>query len=154
VLLPHVETLVRVADAVGMAPLESLLRGIDEVYDFLSGHLIPHALAEDSALYPYIGEVLGAPEATATMSRDHLEISKLVEQLADLRSQLATEPLNAFRANELRRLLYGLYALVKLHFAKEEEVYFPLLDTRGMREEMHRVLEAMGKSSPKSEVRT
>jgi hypothetical protein len=27
-------------------------------------------------------------------------------------------------------VLYGLYALVKVHFAKEEEVYLPLLDAR------------------------
>jgi len=27
-------------------------------------------------------------------------------------------------------VLYGLYAIVKLHFAKEEEVYLPILDQR------------------------
>ncbi|MBI2765883.1 MAG: hypothetical protein HYX53_08230 [Chloroflexi bacterium] len=27
-----------------------------------------------------------------------------------------------------RRLLYGLYAVIKVHFAKEEEVYLALLD--------------------------
>jgi hypothetical protein len=29
---------------------------------------------------------------------------------------------------ELQRTLYGLYAIIRLHFAKEEEVYLPLLD--------------------------
>jgi iron-sulfur cluster repair protein YtfE (RIC family) len=28
----------------------------------------------------------------------------------------------------LQRALYGLYAVVRLHFAKEEEVYLPVLD--------------------------
>ena len=27
-------------------------------------------------------------------------------------------------------MLYGLYTLVKVHFAKEEEIYLPLLDAR------------------------
>ncbi len=30
----------------------------------------------------------------------------------------------------LRRLAYGLYAIVRLHLAKEEDVYLPLLDAR------------------------
>ena len=29
---------------------------------------------------------------------------------------------------ELRRLLYGLHAILRLHFAQEEEGYFSLLD--------------------------
>jgi hypothetical protein len=29
---------------------------------------------------------------------------------------------------EVRRLLYGLHALLRLHFAQEEEEYFSLLD--------------------------
>ena len=28
----------------------------------------------------------------------------------------------------MRRVLYGVYALVKVHFAKEEEIYLPILD--------------------------
>jgi len=35
----------------------------------------------------------------------------------------------------LRRVLYGLYAVVTVHFAKEEEVYLPILDARLTREE-------------------
>jgi hypothetical protein len=32
---------------------------------------------------------------------------------------------------ELRRLLYGLHAIVELHFDQEEEDYFSLLDASG-----------------------
>ena len=47
------------------------------------------------------------------------------------------------QANALRRVLYGLYALVKVHFAKEEEVYLPLLDARLTPGEAHAMFEAM-----------
>jgi len=40
-------------------------------------------------------------------------------------------------------VLYGLYALVKVHFAKEEEVYLSILDARLTPEEAHRMFEAM-----------
>ena len=32
--------------------------------------------------------------------------------------------------NALRRVLYGLYALIKVHFDEEEMIYLPLLDVR------------------------
>jgi hypothetical protein len=40
-------------------------------------------------------------------------------------------------------VLYGLYALVKVHFAKEEEVYLPILDARLSLEEAREMFEAM-----------
>jgi hemerythrin-like domain-containing protein len=52
-----------------------------------------------------------------------VEVGRLTEELSALRNA----PDNA---NDLRRVLYGLYTLVKVHFAKEEEVYLPLLDAR------------------------
>jgi hypothetical protein len=39
--------------------------------------------------------------------------------------------------------LYGLYALVKVHFAKEEEVYLPILEERLSPEEAKEMFEAM-----------
>lgn len=129
-LMPHVETLRTVADLVGEVPLETLRRGVEEAYTFLAHHLIPHATAEDHALYPMVQRVMGAPQATATMSRDHVEVGRLTDELAALRAKLAAEPLTEADAKALRRVLYGLYALVRVHFAKEEEVYLPLLDAR------------------------
>jgi hypothetical protein len=40
-------------------------------------------------------------------------------------------------------VLYGLYALVTLHFAKEEELYLPLLDARLSPEAARGMFEAM-----------
>ncbi|MEP0764806.1 MAG: hemerythrin domain-containing protein [Chloroflexota bacterium] len=142
-LFPHIERIRTVADEVGDIPSESLRRDVDAVYDFLAHHLIPHAEAEDRALYPVVARVLGAPEATATMRRDHVEIGRLVGELAGLRAQIGEGALSVPLAKGLRRVLYGLHALVKVHFAKEEEVYLPLLDTRLSPDEAHRLFEDM-----------
>ncbi len=146
-LIPHIELLRTVADSVGEAPIESLRQGVDEVYTFLIHHLIPHAQAEDRALYPVVGKVLGAPEATATMSRDHVEVGRLTEELRSLRSHLSEAASSESQAQALRRVLYGLYALVKVHFAKEEEVYLPILDARLTPEEAQRMFEAMERAT-------
>ncbi len=142
-LLPHIERLRSVADSVGEVSIESLREGIDEVYEFLTHHLIPHAYAEDQVLYPAVGKVLGAPEATATMSRDHVEVGRLTEELASLRPQHYQAILGASQAKALRRVLYGLYALVKAHFTKEEEIYLPILEARLSLEEARHMFEAM-----------
>ena len=130
-LFPHIERLRTMADATGTTPLPELRRGVDEAYSFLTRHLIPHAQAEERALYPVVDSLLGAPNATATMSRDHIEIGRLTEELGALRLRLAqVTAIDEGLARDLRRVLYGLYALVRVHFAKEEEIYLPLLDAR------------------------
>jgi iron-sulfur cluster repair protein YtfE (RIC family) len=114
----------------GKAPVSDVRRAVEEVYDFLAYHLIPHAQAEDAALYPVVQPVLGSPDATRTMGRDHVEVGTYVEALAALKNGLSGTSLTDAQAGSLRRVLYGVYAPVKLHFAKEEEVYLPILDQR------------------------
>lgn len=142
-LLPHMELLRTVADAIGEAPITSLRPAVDEAYAFLTHHLLPHAQAEECALYPVVGRLMGAPEATATMNRDHVEIGRLTEELGELRSHLVGASLGKPQERALRCVLYGLNALVKVHFAKEEEVYLPILDARLSAEEAHRLFGAM-----------
>jgi len=142
-LLPHIEAIRQVAGAIGEAPLSELRPQIDEVYDFLAHHLLPHAQAEEAALYPVVGKVMGAPEATNTMSRDHVAVGRLIDELEQIRSNASGSTLTAVQIQDLRRVLYGLYTLVKVHFAKEEEVYLPILDARLTPDEGRRLFENM-----------
>jgi iron-sulfur cluster repair protein YtfE (RIC family) len=142
-LVPHIEMLRMVADSIGTAPEESVRQGVEEAYVFLTHHLIPHAQAEERALYPVVGRLMGASEATATMSRDHVEVGRLTGELGSLQSQLVGISLSEPQAKAFRRVLYGLYALVKVHFAKEEEIYLPILDARLTPEEARQMFEAM-----------
>jgi iron-sulfur cluster repair protein YtfE (RIC family) len=142
-LLPHIEAIRQAADAIGIAALSELRPQIDGVYDFLAHHLLPHAQAEEAALYPVVGKVMGAPEATGTMSRDHVEVGRLIDELGLIRSGLSGSALTASQTQDLRRVLYGLYTLIKVHFAKEEEVYLPILDARLSPDEARRLFEGM-----------
>jgi iron-sulfur cluster repair protein YtfE (RIC family) len=127
-LYPDVEMLRLAAEAIKPDLSTFDRRLIDRAYDFLAHHLLPHAQAEEAALYPAVQQVMGAPSGTATMSRDHVEVERLTAELGALRDQVNGLSLAEDQVHALRRVLYGLYAVVKLHFAKEEEVYLPLLD--------------------------
>lgn len=142
-LLPRIETLCAAAEAAGTIPSSALVARVDEAYDFLAHHLIPHAQAEDRALYPVVARAMGAPQATATMSRDHVEVGRLTDELAKLRASLAAGRAGEVEMRDLRRVLYGLYALVRLHFAKEEEVYLPILDAKLDAKQAAEMFEAM-----------
>ena len=142
-LYPQVERILQAADLVGEAPVTEIRSAVDGVYDFLAHHLVPHAQAEEAALYPVVQKVLGSPDATKTMTRDHVEVGRYVEELASLKTGLTGSALTPVQARSLRRALYGVYALVKVHFAKEVEVFLPILDQRLTPEAAHEMFEAM-----------
>ncbi len=126
-LLPHIEEIRVVADEVGAVTPDVLRTQIAEVSAFLREHLIPHAKAEDAVLYPEVERAMAAPRATASMSRDHVEVAALTVELGEIEGRI-TEEVSPADETDARRVLYGLYALVKLHFTEEEEIYVPILE--------------------------
>jgi hemerythrin-like domain-containing protein len=147
-LLPQIELLRTVADSTGEMPIDVYRDDLDAVYHFLTHELIPHAQAEERALYPAVENALGVPGTTATMSRDHEEVTLLTRELGVFRDHLIGVRASDAEVKALRRVLYGLYAILKLHFAKEEEVYLPLLDARLTPDEAHQMFEAMQMVTP------
>jgi iron-sulfur cluster repair protein YtfE (RIC family) len=91
----------------------------ERILDFLEHTLIPHAEAEEEVLYPEIGRILGDLRATETMRYEHGAIR---ERIVALRQAKVAD------TRGLEEVLYGLHALIIVHFAKEEEVYLPLLE--------------------------
>jgi iron-sulfur cluster repair protein YtfE (RIC family) len=98
---------------------------------FLKGDLIPHARGEERYLYPLVDDLVrdhGRP--TATMMVDHEFITDYVSRIEQTTSELATA-VDAERRARLGRALQDLAlqldAIVKLHLAKEERVYLPLI---------------------------
>ncbi len=124
-VLPLIEKIRSTADAlstrdVKISPVRTLL-------DRLEGELIPHERAEEELLVPLVGRALGGADATAALSRTHAEIEHQVSRLRRLLAGLEIENAQAEDIVELRRLLYGLYAVLRLHNAQEEEGAFSLV---------------------------
>lgn len=133
-LLEHVGHLRTVATGLPAKDEAKRAAELKRILEFLRGTLIPHAEAEERVLYPAVAELLGDPRATATMISDHRAIVARIDALA------ATPPGDVER---LQELLYGLHALVIVHFHKEEDDYLPLLDARPP-QEVAALFEQMG----------
>ncbi len=123
-LLPHLDHLRTLSEEAEGLDEETLRARLDHVLEFLTDVLLPHAEAEEKALYPAVDRLLrAAGGGTRTMSIDHEEIGRRIEQLATI----ARGSLTGSERAAARAALGELEAIVRLHFRKEEEAYLPLL---------------------------
>ena len=127
-LRPEVDHLLAVADQIGVATPDAALALVTSVHRFLVDDLLPHEQAEDTELYPALARVLGGDDPTGTMSRGHAEIAHLTHRLGRLLADVDTGRLEGDDMTDARRLLYGLHAVLQLHFSQEDEGYFSLAD--------------------------
>jgi hypothetical protein len=140
-LLPDVDRLRAVADRLDELAPRAAKRELAELRQFLDERLVPHEQTEDATVYPLVARAIGGEDPTAAMSRAHLEIAHLVRLFGGLVDELPPgdlEPLTADDLRDLRRILYGLHAILRLHFAQEEEQYLPLLEDGGAGESPRR----------------
>lgn len=113
--------------AAGSGP--EALDGLAGVHRFLVERLLPHERAEETQLYPALAGPLGGADATATMSRAHAEIERLATRIGThLELARAGGGVHAEQRDDLLACLYGLHAVLRLHFLQEEENYFTLID--------------------------
>jgi iron-sulfur cluster repair protein YtfE (RIC family) len=141
-LLPHIAELDAVAAGLDHWQADTAAR-LDSIVEFLRGHLVPHAQAEEAVLYPAVERVMGAPGATDTMKADHDEIVARIDRLAGATATVGTAPASPEQAEQLRAQLYGLSAILHLHFRKEEEVLLPVLDTHMSADDAHQMFAEM-----------
>ncbi|MDT0268615.1 heavy metal translocating P-type ATPase [Streptomyces sp. DSM 44915] len=127
-----IEATRQAAEALSTSDPAEALPAVRQVERLLRERLLPHERAEEHELYPALAAWLGSAEATATMSRAHLEIEGLTNRLtrhlalADQTGPEGTTGLRPEQISDLRDCLYGLHAVLRLHFAQEEENYFSL----------------------------
>ncbi|ORB23037.1 ATPase P [Mycolicibacterium moriokaense] len=115
----------RLVAGTDQAALDSLILA----HGFLTERILPHEQAEESRLYPALAQPLGGGEATATMSRTHAEIRRLSDRIgAHLAVAQASGGIQPDQVDDLLACLYGLHAVLRLHFLQEEENYFTLAD--------------------------
>jgi heavy metal translocating P-type ATPase len=144
-LRPDVDRIRAVADALDPnRPAESIAQ-VHDIHRFLVDELDPHEQDEDANLYPVLARFLGGSDPTGTMSRAHVEISHQIRRLGRMLDDVDPTRPSAEDVIEIRRLLYGLHAILQLHFAQEDEGYLSLID-----DEMSTTRTADGSRLPKA----
>jgi heavy metal translocating P-type ATPase len=127
--LQDVRDAVRVAaDGLHAGMTADAAKAVRHAHQLVIERLLPHERAEEHELYPALSEEFHDQHATVPMSRGHAEIERLVRRLG--RHLDEPDGMTADQVDDLRATLYGLDAVLRLHFAQEEESYFVLADSR------------------------
>jgi heavy metal translocating P-type ATPase len=121
-----IEELRAAADSLGFIGPDDAIGRVRDVHQTLVTEVVPHEQAEEHELYPALDRLLGTHEATATMSRGHAEIAHQVRRLSQLLDDIGKGPPDDADISDLRALLYGLHAILKLHTTQEDESYLSL----------------------------
>ncbi len=117
-----------VADSLGSLDPETALNTVKGIQRILVEEVQPHEEAEELELYPALGRFFGGSDPMATMSRAHIEITHQIHRLGQLIDDIGPSGIDEIDRTELRSLLYGLCAILKLHTAQEDENYLSLGD--------------------------
>jgi heavy metal translocating P-type ATPase len=122
--LAVVEEIRSVAD--GLSTRDPDIAPARRLLDRLRTELLPHERADDEQLVPLVARALGTP-ATYALTRTHAEIEHQTARIARLIDEIPGDTAQPEDIVELRRLLYGLYGVLRLHNAHEDETAFSLL---------------------------
>ena len=117
------------ADVLTAAAPDEAMAQARNAYHLLSTEIAPHETAEETQLYPVVNRLLGGNDPTAPMSRGHAEIAHQIAPLGRLLNDIGDRDPDEADLADLRGMLYGLEAILRLHTAQEDETYLSLGDT-------------------------
>ena len=102
---------------------------VRQAYRMLTDEIWPHEAAEEAELYPSQNRLLGGADPTAPMSRAHAEIAYQIARLGRLIDDIGDRTPDQDDLADLRGVLYGLHAILRLHTVQEDETYLSLGDS-------------------------
>ncbi len=121
--VPWLQRVRQLADRLDeLTPAEAMAE-LEQVRWFVAERLARHEREEEEAVYPVVAALMGGEDPMGTMQRAHMEIEHLVRVFTHLYDDLPADGPTVEDRVDLRRVLYGLHAILRLHFAQEEEAY-------------------------------
>ena len=127
-LRPLIASVQRTADLLDHPSDRSVRDRLERLADELEERLLRHEQHEETTVYPALAGVLGDGDPMAVLSGSHREIFHLVRLLRRQAGSLDGERIDADDLRDIRRVLYGLHAILVLHMDQEEEIYDTIVD--------------------------
>ncbi len=141
-MLPHIDALAALAERVAEGSTDAYKAQFEVEYEFVVNQLAPHVERIEETIYPELERLMQNRHSMAPMRQEHRQIHRLIGSLGVHRDPVASGRLSAADATSLRRILYRLYAILKVHLA-EEEHYITLLEGNLSPEERSALARAM-----------
>ncbi len=117
-----------VADSLSSLSARAALTAVVHEYRVLQTEVLPHEQAEEDELYPELARITGQHNLATVMNRAHVEIKHQIRRLGQLLADIEPDDVVDADITELRGILYGLHAILKLHTTQEDEDFLSLVD--------------------------
>jgi heavy metal translocating P-type ATPase len=127
---PELARIRSVADRLDVLAPDEMRAELEHIRRFLLERLPQHEQEEEAAVYPVVARLVGGEDPMGSMERAHMEIEHLARVFGHLLEDLPGSGPEPEDLVELRRVLYGVHAVLRLHFAQEEEAYSWLASER------------------------
>jgi iron-sulfur cluster repair protein YtfE (RIC family) len=125
---PVLEQVQSTADRLAIVPRDQVAAQLSDLNELLGTRLLPHERQDDAQIYPAMARLIGGDDPLAAMSRGHREIHDLARRLSRMAKDLPPGGPDPRTLAEIQRILHGLEAILRLHFAQEDEIYHTLAD--------------------------
>jgi heavy metal translocating P-type ATPase len=127
---PELQRIRSVADRLDTFAPADAREELERIRWFLLERLPRHEQEEEAAVYPVVARLMGGEDPMGSMERAHMEIEHLARVFGHLVADTPEDGPTREDLVDLRRVLYGLHAVLRLHFAQEEEAYSWLASDR------------------------
>ena len=122
-LQPQIGDIAALAARIDSLPAGEARARLEGLCEMLEKELLPHERAEQRTAYSAIRTMLPDEDPTGPLIQTHHEVQRRARLLRRLVAQLPAAGPRAEDLRDLQRMLYGLHAILSLHFAQEEELY-------------------------------
>ena len=129
-ILAHVDRMPEMADALLTAHADDAKVEVASLFAFFEGTLLPHIDAAERSVYPELERMFQNRHSMRPMRNEHDEIRRLVGEFGKLSADVREGRMSLGRSLALRRVMFRLYALLKIHLA-EEDAYLRIVERAG-----------------------
>lgn len=136
-LMPRVDALAALADELD-EPLPDLVARLTDEHRFITAQLVPHMEQTEATLYPELERLMQNRHSMTPMRLEHAELRGLIDEFGYLIGRELTLGVRL----RLRRVLFRMFASLKIHLG-EEEAYLGVLDHDLSADEQEALVRAM-----------
>ncbi len=125
--MPYVDALPQLAEMLDHSDTAEFAARFEQECQFILEQVVPHIRTIEETLYPQLDRLMDKRHSMQPMREEHARLVDLVQSMCLSRHDVAAGQLTQIDTLRLRRILYRLYTLLKVHLA-EEEMYLRVID--------------------------
>jgi hypothetical protein len=126
-MVATVDLMPALGDMLLVAPQEELRPRLADLDEFLNGTLLPHMDAAEPVVFPELERLMQNRHSMTPLRREHARIRQLAAEYSRLWPQVRDAHHSLGKALAVRRVVFSLYALMKVHLA-EENLYIDIIE--------------------------